>query len=1160
MIQPIIIGFALGIMTAVGLYIYLNRTGQWRKGSMYYRTLLEAIPDMIFFLDRKGRLLDYIPATDVEPLVPEEDFFGKTYHEILPRDVSEKHDRAFQKVYEEGGIASVEYQLQLSSGERDYEARLVRTFDDNVLSIVRDITKRKSALRSVQHRAQEMAALHGISVDITAAQELDDLLGTAVRRAVKLLQGKYGAIFLENKKDGIFYREADYISDPGFVDNLAHYGSRIAVNVGQKMEARMIGEKELAETYGVDKSEQGGTSVLTAPLLWKEESIGVINIWVDAEEKGSRDRDVELLSKLATQVAIAVRNAQLLDSLETQLVLSQTMHEVGALLTSQIGLDEVLDKVIDRLDRVIEFDSSSILLLEEDGNLHLSASRGIEDIENVRRAINEHANEIMPQKWIERKTVYIADTRKTAEWVEIPETDYIRSWIGAVLYAQDKFIGLLSVDSKDVDAYGSEDMRTVRAFADQAAIAIENARLFQETQISHHRLQVLYELNNQLAETLDWDVIVERSTAIARDALDGEVADYYRYHSENEEVELIGSVGRDEDEINIIKNQLITLDDTGDLQWVLENQESVRMSNVLEDDRWIVIPNLDNHIRSLITVPVFIDEQLSGAISVLHREEDSFSEEHEELLNAISQQTGLALNNARRYKEVERLIGALEARQEMQNTLFEHLPVGVLLLDEGYRILSTNDLGEKYIQELNGRRHQRVIEHLGKRSLDELQVHHRDPRPIEIEGGSGDRSIYEVQIRRVSSGDSVYWVLMINDVTQERERDRRLQMQERLATIGQFAAGIAHDFNNIMSAILVYADVLTRDAHLEEDNIGRVHVIRRQAQRATKLISQILDFSRHSVMEHKLFDLLPFIKEIRALLERVLPEDISISLEIAEDSQPLMINGDRTRLQQMIMNLAVNARDAMPDGGNLRIRLDRLEIKEYQVAPLPSMEPGHWIKMVVQDEGVGIPEGERQHIFEPFFTTKESGEGTGLGLAQVYGIVKQHEGFIDVDSVVGEGSSFYIYLPLVMDDDVRQGDGPSRESINGRGDLVLIVEDDKSLRNALWNLFEECNFQVILAKDGEKGVEIMEQIGGKISILVTDLVMPRLGGIELYRRTRKLYPHKKVLFITGHREASQKIDLIDDPHIRCLQKPFTMEEIIKSVRELYEIKPSKMGS
>ena len=253
------------------------------------------------------------------------------------------------------------------------------------------------------------------------------------------------------------------------------------------------------------------------------------------------------------------------------------------------------------------------------------------------------------------------------------------------------------------------------------------------------------------------------------------------------------------------------------------------------------------------------------------------------------------------------------------------------------------------------------------------------------------------------------WVLTLREVTEERDVQSRIQMQERLATVGQMAAGIAHDFNNIMAAILVYTDLMRSDAEMPATACNQLGIIQQQVQRASSLIRQILDFSRRSVMEQSSLDLLPFIKELDKMLRRVLPE--TISLRLLYQPGAYVVSADPTRLQQALMNLAVNGRDAMPEGGKLLFELDRLELLPGETPPVAEMQPGKWIRICVADTGVGIPSEVLAHIFEPFYTTKPVGQGTGLGLAQVYGIIKQHDGYIDVQSQLGRGASFNIYLP-----------------------------------------------------------------------------------------------------------------------------------------------------
>ncbi|MFO8036304.1 MAG: GAF domain-containing protein [Anaerolineales bacterium] len=1150
MLVPVLISLGIGVGVGFSLFWLFNRRASKRGGGQegpYYRAVLEAIPDEIFFLDEKG--------APVQPAILKKAFPEKYFQGLFPSDLVDVHQEAYQRVLDGGGVECVAYQLTLPEGVRDFEARLVAVQDDQVMCLVRDITERKRAARRLSEKVQELAALQAISNDMTAGVTLEDLLQTSVIRSVELLEGVYGAIYLKDQRGGRYIIRAEEGARDLPGTNLGDCCHQLAEDMGSWRGSRKIHGEELRNTYSSCANLEDAFAVLVVPLKWKAEVIGVITVWIREDEKRSNQDGLVLLNTLANQITIAVRNVQLLEKQEAQILLSETMHEMGALLTGQMGLDEVLDEVLNLLDRVVSFDSASILLMGEEGKLHLAASRGIEKVEEVKESLVEKGGDILPLEWMERKTAYIPDTKKSDQWVRIPATSYIRSWIGAVLYGQEAFIGLLNVDNKALDAYDSEDMRMVRTFADQAAIAIENARLFEERRISHHRLQVLYDLNRQLAETLDRDLIIHRSTTIACQALEGDVSDYFLYHQDSDQVQLISSVGRTDGEIQRMKDRLIPKGDTWSIRWVLENRRSMRASNVLEDERWDVIPHLNDPIRSVIIVPVFIDEQISGAISVLHEEEGAFSEEHEDLLKAISHQMGLALNNAYRYKEVEHLLEALETRQEMQNTLFEHLPVGVLLLDEKYNILSSNELGGKFVRELSEDGSLTSIERLGNRTLDELLLHHQDPRPLEIRKKDGETRVYEAQIRQVYTVSESYWVLMIDDVTWERERERRLQMQERLATMGQFAAGVAHDFNNIVSAILVYTDVLKRDEEMSDQNMERIDVIQSQTRRASDLIRQILDFSRHSVIEYRLFNFVPLLEEVKKLLERMLPENIQIRLEMLGDIPELMVHGDPTRIQQMIMNLALNSRDAMPEGGEILIQVGTVEVTEYEIPPLPSMEPGEWIQLLVSDQGVGIPDQEIPHVFEPFYTTKESPKGTGLGLAQVYGIVKQHEGYIDVESEVGRGTTFSIYIPLVKESELTLAPPDESMTVDGKEALALIVEDDESLRNALWHLFEECNFQVILATNGERGLEILEQVGDRVSIVVTDLVMPKMGGIEMYRKARDLYPDKKFLFITGHQKASRKVDLIDDPFVRRLQKPFTMGEILRQVKELQDSGP-----
>jgi CheY-like chemotaxis protein len=351
-----------------------------------------------------------------------------------------------------------------------------------------------------------------------------------------------------------------------------------------------------------------------------------------------------------------------------------------------------------------------------------------------------------------------------------------------------------------------------------------------------------------------------------------------------------------------------------------------------------------------------------------------------------------------------------------------------------------------------------------------------------------------------------------------------------------------------MAAIVVYADLLLMDKSLSATSRERLVIIQQQVQRAASLIRQILDFSRRSVMEHNVFDLLPFLKEMEKLLKRTLPETITVSLHYQDGEYTVL--ADPTRLQQVFMNLAVNARDAMPDGGEIRFDLSRISLEPREVPPIPEMPPGHWVRIRISDTGSGIPLEAQPHIFEPFFTTKPVGKGTGLGLAQVYGIIKQHNGFIDFESQPGQGTRFNIYLPDHAATPGERLPAPDSVEMDGRGKTVLLVEDDDATRKALEAMLKAHRYQVLVAQNGLEAISFLENEALTIDLVVSDIVMPQMGGLELHKQMQDRWPQVQMLFITGHPLDEKNQQLLQQGRIHWLQKPFTVQEFNQVVLEL----------
>ncbi|MBN1876851.1 MAG: PAS domain S-box protein [Anaerolineae bacterium] len=475
-------------------------------------------------------------------------------------------------------------------------------------------------------------------------------------------------------------------------------------------------------------------------------------------------------------------------------------------------------------------------------------------------------------------------------------------------------------------------------------------------------------------------------------------------------------------------------------------------------------------------------------------------------------------------QERERLLLRIREQARQVRQIIDTVPEGIVLLDAHQHVILANPLGESLLALLSGVKIGETLTHLGDLSLPSLFLLSADaawqeltvnddfghPRHFHVLVCSMDVGTVE-SLERAGPG----WLLVLRDVTQQREIEYRVQQQERLAAIGQLAAGIAHDFNNIMATIVLYAQMSVRSDGVPARVQERLMIIHQQAIHATHLIQQILDFSRRAILEREPVDILPLLSEQVTILQRTLPENIEIVLSY--EPNDYIIQGSLTYIQQVLMNLAFNARDAMPEGGELRFELDRIYVAGPEQSPLPEMGRGDWIKITVSDTGIGIEPGVLPHIFEPFFTTKEPGRGTGLGLAQVHGIVGMHDGQIDVKTKVGHGTTFILYFPALSP--VAFEENPEDDNTDlyvGDGQVILVVEDNAAIRLALVASLEALNYQVRVAENGQQAVAILERYAHEITLVLSDVVMPEMGGLDLLNLMTKRNYKVPVVLLTGH--------------------------------------------
>lgn len=381
----------------------------------------------------------------------------------------------------------------------------------------------------------------------------------------------------------------------------------------------------------------------------------------------------------------------------------------------------------------------------------------------------------------------------------------------------------------------------------------------------------------------------------------------------------------------------------------------------------------------------------------------------------------------------------------------------------------------------------------------------------------------------------------------------QMMQQERLAAVGQMAAGIAHDFNNIMASIVLYAQMTARATDLPPYVQERMVLIDQQAQQASRLIQQILDFSRRAVLNRKRLDLLPVMTEQVRLLARTLPEDIEIVLD--HDGEAYFIKADEARIKQIVTNLALNARDAMPEGGKLRFALERIEVKPNEPSPVSGMGAGAWVELSVSDTGTGIPADVLPYIFEPFFTTKAP-LCSGLGLAQVHGIVAQHGGHMGVKTQVGKGTTFAIYLPalpMVENSSTTMSSLERPMLAEERGGRILVVEDDAAVRKALVDGLDSFNYQTLEAENGKSALAILEQRGADIVLVLSDMAMPGMGGSDLFQALRQKGLTVPVILLSGQPMEEIFEALRPQGGLTWLLKPISLEQLAQAVAKALSV-------
>jgi len=506
-------------------------------------------------------------------------------------------------------------------------------------------------------------------------------------------------------------------------------------------------------------------------------------------------------------------------------------------------------------------------------------------------------------------------------------------------------------------------------------------------------------------------------------------------------------------------------------------------------------------------------------------------------------------------KEAEEKI---QTSEEKYRNLFENAAYGIFLAKPNGELMDVNPalvamLGYSSKEELLTRNLERdIYEDLEvRRSI--LRAHESDARVIGVETNWRRKDGKTITVRmnggvfRGSDGRVLRFEVMVEDITERRSLEAQFRQSQKMEAVGLLAGGISHDFNNLLGVILGNADLLLETVEAGPQQ-KRAEAIKQAGRSAAQLIRQLLAFSRKQVLYPSVMDLNAVVGDIGKILRRLIGEDVRVAtdLETALGS----IQADRGQIEQILLNLATNARDAMPGGGTFSIRTENAELGPEDVARYPYVKPGRYVHLAASDNGSGMSEEIRSRVFEPFFTTKEKGRGTGLGLATVYGIVKQSGGYIWVQSSPGEGATFDIYLPRIDEKAAVVVKSEPSPSEYPRGtETILLLEDEDCLRQVTREFLTASGYNVLEAGHGEVAIEWATVHKGPIPLIISDVVMPEMSGPSAIAKVRVLHPEIKALYVSGYAEVPVAQQLIAEG-AALLQKPVSRMDLLKKVDEM----------
>ena len=757
---------------------------------------------------------------------------------------------------------------------------------------------------------------------------------------------------------------------------------------------------------------------------------------------------------------------------------------------------------------------------------------------------------------------FLADPRfQVPDWLADRATaeDY-RAVLAVPLKTQDEVTGVLGVGDVAGRVFTEEDVQLLSAFADQAAIAFHNARVYAQTERARREAADLAEVAKDLTETLDVASVGARIVGRVLPLFTARLA-IVRMLEPDGSLRAIAASGTARVPFGAghvlppgigLMSMVVT---QGQPLWTTDVRTDPRIARSGDYAERLE----ESSTEAAVAVPLRVQGRIIGVLGISDAAGRVFSPGEIALLQAFADQAALALENARLFAEQQRAEEAVRDAHDRLRAIIEASPLAIVSLDERGLIRTWNRAATNLFgwteEEMVGRPLP-TIPSDRQAEYEALRAGYRVGQSVtemETKRQRKDGAVVDVVLSVApitdAEGRSLGSIGVMADLTQRKQLQAQLVQAQKMEAVGQLAGGIAHDFNNLLTVIGGRSTLLVQRGGLSEATKRDAELISKTAERAAALTRQLLAFSRKQVLEPKPVDLNVLVGGVASMLRRLIGEHIELVIVPGSDLGHVM--ADPGHVEQVVMNLIVNARDALSDGGMVKIETARRDVPPVVQHTQGQVPPGRYVTMSVQDTGSGMDAVTLARIFEPFFTTKKPGKGTGLGLSTVHGIVHQSGGHIGVDSAVGRGTTFTIYLPqmtgAVATAEARSGS--PRDLMRGT-ETVLLVEDEEEVRQLAAEILKMCGYTVLETGDPLEAFTIGERQTGPIDLLLTDMVMPAMRGSELAQRLGTMCPGIRVLYMSGYTDEMITAASVSEPARAFLHKPFTPHDLARKVHEV----------